>query len=128
MSPMPWVLEAVVATLLLASGALSIVAAVGLVRLKGYFTRLHAPALASTGGVWCVTAATIVYFSVLTGEVALYPIVVSILLAVTAPVATLVLARTGLFRGRLAGKDVPAAFGGNPDANLVKHDPERPNP
>ena len=124
MTGLPFAVEVLVAALLLASGVLSIVAAVGLVRLKGYFTRMHAPALTSTGGVWCVTAATIVYFSVLAGEIALYPAIVSILLAVTAPVTTLVLARTGLFRNRLAGKDVPAAFGGNPDT--LGQGPERP--
>ncbi|HUP29423.1 MAG TPA: Na+/H+ antiporter subunit G [Usitatibacter sp.] len=122
MTPLPWLVEAAVAALLLASGVLSIVGAIGLVRLKSYFTRMHAPALASTGGVWCVTAATIVYFSAVEGAILPYAIVVSILLAITAPVTTLLLARTGLFRNRLAGKDVPAAFGGNPGSSLPKRD------
>lgn len=111
MNGAPWVVEAVVAVLLLASGLLSLVAAVGLVRLEDYFERMHAPALANTGGTWCVTLGTIVYFSAAETPLALYAGVVNVVLAVTAPVTTLLLARTGLFRKRLAGKDVPAAFG-----------------
>ena len=127
MTAMPWPIEALVAALLLASGVLSIVGAIGLARLKNYFTRMHAPALVSTGGTWCVTAATIAYFSVAAGEIAAYPILVSILLAITAPVTTLLLARTGLFRKRLAGKDVPAAFGGSPGA-AMEAEPQKPAP
>jgi multicomponent K+:H+ antiporter subunit G len=123
MSPMPWVVEAVVAALLLASGVLSLVAAVGLVRLKEYFQRLHAPALANTGAAWCVALGTIVYFSFLDGRLALYAGIVNVLLAITAPVTTLLLARTGLFRKRVAGKDVPAAFGGNPERPSRQEEP-----
>jgi multicomponent K+:H+ antiporter subunit G len=108
-----WI-EAAVSLLLLASGLLSLVAAVGLVRLKSYFQRMHAPALSNTGAAWCVALATLVYFSELDSRPALYAGIVNVLLAITAPVTTLLLSRTGLFRGRLAGKDVPPAFGGNP--------------
>jgi multicomponent K+:H+ antiporter subunit G len=48
-------------------------------------------------------------------RLALSAMVVYVLLAITAPVTTLLLARTGLFRQRLAGKQGPAAFGGNPE-------------
>jgi multicomponent K+:H+ antiporter subunit G len=114
MSALPSIVEALVAVLLIASAVLSLVGAIGLVRLRNYFTRMHAPALASTGGVWCVAAATIVYFSAQGAEPALSAAIVAMLLAITAPISTLLLSRTGLFRSRRAGKDVPAAFGGNP--------------
>jgi multicomponent K+:H+ antiporter subunit G len=115
MSGAPGWVEMIVAALLLASGLLSLVAAVGLVRLRDYFQRMHAPALANTAGAWCVSLATMVFFSVAESRLALFAIVVNVLLAITAPVTTLLLARTGLFRQRLAGKQVPAAFGGNPE-------------
>ena len=111
MTTVPFWVEAVVAALLLASGVLSLVAAVGLVRMKSYFQRMHAPALANTGGAWCVALATFVYFSMVDAHLALYAFIVSVLLAITAPVTTLLLARTGLFRKRLAGMDVPPSFG-----------------
>ena len=118
MSTLPGWIEGVVAGLLLASGVLSLVAALGLVRLKDYFQRLHAPAIANTGSAWCVALATIAGFSALDGRVALYAVAVNVFLAITAPVSTLLLSRTGLFRNRLAGRHVPPAFGGNPPGPL----------
>lgn len=118
MSALPAWIEAVVAGLLLASGLLSLVAALGLVRLEDYFQRLHAPAIANTGSAWCVALATIAGFSALDGGIALYAVAVNVFLAVTAPVSTLLLSRTGLFRKRLAGSEVPPAFGGNPPGSL----------
>jgi multicomponent K+:H+ antiporter subunit G len=114
MSTLPGWIDAVVAGLLLASGVLSLVAALGLVRLKDYFQRLHAPAIANTGSAWCVALATIAGFSALDGGIAFYAVAVNVFLAATAPVSTLLLSRTGLFRNRLAGGQVPPAFGGNP--------------
>jgi multicomponent K+:H+ antiporter subunit G len=112
MSAAPIWLEVVVGSLLVVSGLMSIVAAVGLVRLKDFFQRMHAPALASTLGAWCVTLGSILYFSALHGELTLQAWVVNILLAITAPITTALLARAALFRQRLRGDDVPPPLGG----------------
>jgi len=103
----PWV-EAVVSVLLVASGALSVIAAVGIVRMPTFFRRLHPPALANTLGAWCVALASIVYFTALDGHLSLRAWLVNILLAITAPITTVLLARAGLFRKRQAGDEVPA--------------------
>jgi multicomponent K+:H+ antiporter subunit G len=55
--------EIVVALLLLASGGVVLLAALGLLRLPDFFLRMHAPALASTLAAWIVTLASIVHFS-----------------------------------------------------------------
>jgi hypothetical protein len=55
--------EWVVALLLLCSGAVVLIAAIGLLRLPDFFLRMHAPALASTLAAWIVTFASIVHFS-----------------------------------------------------------------
>ncbi|MEH6353513.1 Na+/H+ antiporter subunit G, partial [Pseudomonas sp. 3JA] len=59
-----WV-EIPVAILLVLSSLFALIGAIGLVRLKDYFQRMHPPALASTLGAWCVALASIVYFSAL---------------------------------------------------------------
>ena len=100
--------ELVVAALLLLSGGLVLLAAMGLWRLPDFFSRLHAPALASTLAAWSVTLATIVYFSVREGSLALHAWLIIIVLAITAPVSAMVLARVGLFRGRRSGDELPA--------------------
>ena len=98
----PWH-EIVVAVLLLASGALALVAGLGMVRLPDFFQRMHAPALATTLGAWLVTLATIVHFSAREGTLALHAWLVIIVLSITAPVSAMLLARAALFRHRQAG-------------------------
>lgn len=99
--------EVVIAALLLLSGALVLLAAMGLWRLPDFFSRMHAPALASTLAAWSVTLASIVYFSVREGTLVLHVWLIIIVLAITAPVSAMVLARVGLFRGRRAGVALP---------------------
>ena len=102
----PWS-ELVVAALLLASGIVVLVAALGLWRLPDFFLRMHAPALASTLAAWIVTLASIVHFSTRGGGLALHVWLIIIVLSITAPVTTVVLARAALFRRRQAGDALP---------------------
>jgi multicomponent K+:H+ antiporter subunit G len=99
--------EIVVAALLLASGCLALTAAIGLWRLPDFFLRMHAPALASTLAAWLVTLGSIVYFAVREQGLSLRVLLIVILLSITAPVTTLVLARAALFRRRQAGDSLP---------------------
>lgn len=99
--------ELVVAALLLASGVVVLVAALGLRRLPDFFSRMHAPALASTLAAWIVTLASIVHFSTRGGGLALHVWLIIIVLSITAPVTTVVLARAALFRRRQAGDALP---------------------
>ena len=106
MNTVPAGLEALVALLLLASGLLSLVGALGLVRLKDFFQRMHPPALATTFGSWCAALASALYFSAFDGGLSLHAWLIVILLAITAPVTTTLLARAALFRRRAAAATV----------------------
>ncbi len=99
--------ETVVAVLLLASGGVALVAALGLLRLPDFFARMHAPALASTLGAWLVSFASIIFFSTRGAGLALHVWLIIIVLSITAPVTTIVLARAALFRRRQAGDPLP---------------------
>jgi multicomponent K+:H+ antiporter subunit G len=92
--------EWVVALLLLCSGAVVLIAAIGLLRLPDFFSRMHAPALASTLAAWLVTFASIVHFSSRGQGISLHVWLIIIVLSITAPVTTMVLARAALFRRR----------------------------
>lgn len=105
-------MEILVAVLLLASGCLVFTAALGLWRLPDFFLRMHAPALASTFAAWLVTLASIIHFSVRGAGLSLHVWVVIILLSITAPMTTLVLARAALFRRRQAGDALPPPLTG----------------
>ena len=102
-----WI-EVPVAILLVLSSLFALIGATGLLRMKDYFQRMHPPALASTLGAWSVALASIIYFSALKSAPVLHAWLIPILLAITVPVTTLLLARAALFRKRMAGDDVPA--------------------
>lgn len=104
---LPFWVEILTAVLLVLSSLFGLIGALGLLRMKDFFQRMHPPALASTLGAWCVALASIVYFSALKDGPVLHAWLIPILLAITLPVTTLLLARTGLFRKRMAGDDVP---------------------
>lgn len=101
--------ELLISGLLVLSGILVLVSAIGFLRLPDFFARMHPPALAYSLGSWCVALAGVVYFSVLESRLVLLPLLVPLLLALTVPVTTVLLARAALFRSRTGGgADVPA--------------------
>lgn len=103
MTELPLWVDLIVAVLLVLSGLFVVISALGFLRLPDFFLRMHPPALAYTFGSWCVTLAGILYFSMLEGRVVLHPWLIIILLSITVPVTTLLLARVALFRRRIAG-------------------------
>ena len=105
---LPFWVEVLTAVLLVLSSLFALIGAVGLLAMKDFFQRMHPPALASTLGAWCVALASIVYFSAMKEAPVLHAWLIPILLAITVPVTTLLLARAALFRKRMAGDDVPA--------------------
>jgi multicomponent K+:H+ antiporter subunit G len=95
--------EVAVALLLVLSGVFVLISAFGFLRLPDFFLRMHPPALAYTLGSWSVTLAGVLYFSMLEGRPMLHPWLIIILLSISVPVTTLLLARVALFRRRVAG-------------------------
>ena len=108
-TPLPWWAEALTALLVVAGAAFAAIGSFGLVRLPTFFRRIHAPTLGATLGVWCVTGATIVYFSVQGFHLFLHALLIALFVALTAPVTTIFLMRAALFRERQKGGDVPPA-------------------
>jgi multicomponent K+:H+ antiporter subunit G len=123
----PWP-EIAVALLLLASGMVVLVAASGLVRLPDFFARMHAPALASTLAAWIVTFASILHFSTRGAGLALHVWLIIIVLSITVPVTTIVLARAALFRRRRSGDELPPPLQTRQPSALGETDPTRVSP
>lgn len=95
------------ALLLVSSGLLALTGAVGVLRLKDFFQRMHPPALGATLGTWCACAASMIYLSATGSQPVIHTWLIPIFLALTMPVTTLLLARAALFRRRQAGANVP---------------------
>ena len=104
--------EDIVPALLVASGALAVVAALGLAQLPNFFQRLHASALANTLATWSVALASTFYFTALEARASLHVGPIAVLLAITAPVTTALLARGAVSRRHSGDPAVPPPLGG----------------
>ncbi|MCG7348358.1 monovalent cation/H(+) antiporter subunit G [Sphingomonas sp. ACRSK] len=94
----------IVALLVLSGAAVTLVGSLGLLRLRTFYERVHAPTLGSTLGMALIVAASIVCFSVLRGRLSVHEIVIGLFLTSTAPVAFMLLARSALYRDRAGGR------------------------
>ena len=101
--------EILTALFAVVGAAFAAIGSFGLVRIPPFFRRIHAPTLGATLGVWCITLATIVYFSVQGRSLFLHALLIALFVALTAPVTTIFLMRAALFRERQKQGDVPPA-------------------
>ena len=77
--------DVLIGVLLIISGLLSFTGALGLVRIREFFTRLHPLALGSTLALWCVAAALVLCFSFTYQTLVLRAWLVVVFMAITVP-------------------------------------------
>lgn len=99
-SSIPEWLALIVSALAVAGAGLSLLGAFGLVRLKSFYERVHAPTLGATLGMALVLLASWLYFGVVQGRWAPRELLIAVFLTVTTPITLLLLARAALFRDR----------------------------
>ena len=106
--------EIVTAMLLVVGAAITLIGALGLIRLKSFYARVHAPTLGTTLGMACIAIASMVYFSALQTRPVLHEILLVLFILVTTPVTLTLLVRAALFRDELES-----------DAGEASVDPDR---
>jgi multicomponent K+:H+ antiporter subunit G len=89
-----------VALLLLAGAAITLLGAIGLLRFRTFYERVHAPTLGSSLGVGCVLLASMLFFSVLQTRLVVHEVLIGIFVLATTPVTLMLLARAALYRDR----------------------------
>ena len=103
----PWT-AITVAVLVLLGALFAFVGSIGLLRLKDFYQRVHAPTLASTLGTFFMLAASITCFSVLHSRPIFNEILIGVFLTLTTPITLMLLVRAALARDREEGtQDVP---------------------
>ncbi|MFP4137746.1 MAG: Na+/H+ antiporter subunit G [Halomonas sp.] len=90
------ILEGVISLLLIAGGAFVFIGSLGLAHLRDFYMRLHGPTKATTLGIGCMLAASMLYFWVTEGKPDIQETLITLFLFITAPVSAHLLAKTGL--------------------------------
>ena len=107
--------------LVLLGAGFTLVGAIGLLRLKTFYERMHAPTLGSTWGAGGILLGSIIFFSVLQSRPVLHETLIAVFVTVTTPVTLMLLARAALYRDRSEGSaDIPPPIGAD---GGVKGDP-----
>ncbi|WP_295456789.1 Na+/H+ antiporter subunit G [uncultured Thiodictyon sp.] len=88
--------ELLTSALLLAGALFTFIGALGLVRLKDFYCRLHAPTKATTLGVGSLLLASALWFSTRGTGLSLHEVLVTLFLFITAPVSAHLLAKAAL--------------------------------
>jgi multicomponent K+:H+ antiporter subunit G len=80
---MPFWIELAISLLLIAGGAFALVGAIGLVRLRDFYMRLHAPTKASTLGVGGALLASMVLFGWLGERLVVHELLITLFVFMT---------------------------------------------
>lgn len=94
----------IVALLLLAGSAITLIGSIGLLRLKTFYDRIHPPTLGSSLGMALIVLGSIVCFSVLRARPSVHELLIGIFVTLTTPVTFMLLARAALYRDRAEGR------------------------
>lgn len=94
-----------VSALLLIGASLTLLGAIGTLRLKSFFERIHGPSLGVSWGLGATLLASIVYFSVREARPVLHEIIIGVFMMLTAPIVMILLARAVLYRERQENND-----------------------
>ena len=112
----PWAALSTALFLLIGAG-LTLIGSVGLLRLRTFYERVHAPTLGTTLGIGSILIASMLFFSVLQTRLVLHEVLIAVFMTVTTPIALILLARAALYRDRRE------AIEGVPPPALPPHEP-----
>lgn len=104
-----------IALLILTGAGLALIGALGLLRFKSFYERVHAPTLGSTLGMGCILLASMLYFSIGQTRPVVHEILIGLFITITTPVTLLLLVQATLYRDRQEGRD-PLDGSNRPDA------------
>jgi multicomponent K+:H+ antiporter subunit G len=103
----------IVAILLFLGATIILIGALGLLRLRTFYQRIHGPAIVVTLGAGCILLASMVYFTVAQSRLVVHEVIIAAFLLMTAPVVSMLIMRAAVYRDLRARKaDGGATAGG----------------
>jgi multicomponent K+:H+ antiporter subunit G len=94
----------IVAVLVLAGAAFALIGSIGLIRLKSFYERVHAPTLGTTFGTAFIILGSMLCFSILQTRPLVHELLIALFTTLTTPVTFMLLARAAIYRDRTAGE------------------------
>lgn len=95
----PWI-AVPAAALLVAGGLITLVGTLGLLRLRSFYSRMHAPTMGATLGTGCVLLASMLVSMGLLHRPVVHELLIGAFLTLTAPVTAILLMRAARNRSR----------------------------
>ncbi|KAB2318223.1 cation:proton antiporter [Betaproteobacteria bacterium SCN1] len=88
------------AFLLVCGGLLTVLGSLGLLRLKDFYARIHAPTMGGTLGTGCVLIASMLVSSAVAGRPVIHELLITLFIMLTSPVTAMLLMRAAMYRSR----------------------------
>lgn len=105
MNALPLWAALLAALLLITAGIVTLVGSLGLLRLRTFRERMHAPTMGMTLGAFCVAAAATLVASVLQGRPIFHEWLITLFLILTSPVTAILLMQSARQRKTFTRKD-----------------------
>ncbi|MFJ6321250.1 MULTISPECIES: monovalent cation/H(+) antiporter subunit G [unclassified Rhizobium] len=86
--------------LLVVGAFLTLVGAIGFLKMGTFYERIHAPTLGTSGGIGAIMVASMIFFSTSMHSLVIHELLIGIFVTVTTPITFMLLARAALHRDR----------------------------
>jgi multicomponent K+:H+ antiporter subunit G len=100
------------ALLLFAGASIILIGALGLLRLRTFYQRIHGPAITITLGAGGVLLASMVYFTAAQSRLVVHEVIIAVFLLATAPVVSMLVMRAAVYRDLRARRGDAGATAG----------------
>jgi len=101
-----------VSLLLIVGGSIVLIGALGLMRLRTFYQRIHGPAITITLGAGSLLIASMLYFTVAQSRPVVHEIIITLFVLLTAPVVSMMIMRAAVYRDLRARRGDSGATAG----------------
>lgn len=101
-----------VSLLLILGASIILIGALGLLRLRTFYQRIHGPAITVTLGAGSLLIASMLYFTVAQSRLVVHEIIITLFVLLTAPVVAMMIMRAAVYRDLRAKRGDAGATAG----------------
>ena len=103
----------VVSLLLIVGASIVLIGALGLLRLRTFYQRIHGPAITVTIGAGSLLLASMLYFTVAQSRPVVHEVIITLFILLTAPVVSMMIMRAAVYRDLRARRADAGATAGD---------------